>query len=195
MADTTVTRAKLTAEEKSITREAMDAYRQEHPGANLKEVRIGLSHLPFADKITEGVLRGLSARRPGEPGRGGGRKPAGDGRVGRGGTRGAGSRGGRKATLRNRSLEKVIGDLNGLRRQREDLDAQISELEGEVRDRMHETMGADHAGRIFGGLLKGIGDTAQRVGSTVGDTAQRVGTAVGDRISETRGGGLGDSEG
>ena len=194
MADATVIRAKLTDEEKAITREAMDAYRQEHAGANLKEVRLGLSGLPFADKITEGVLRGLSARRPGEPGRGGGRKPAGEGRGVRGGTRGAGSRGGRKGALRNRSLEKIIGDLNALRRQRDDLDAQIGELEGEVRERMHESLGADNAGRIFGGLLKGIGDTAQRVGSTVGDTAQRVGSAVSDRLSEARSGDDGDSK-
>ncbi len=184
MTDTTTIRPKLTDEEKAITRDAMDSYRQEHPSANLKEVRIGLNHLPFADKITEGVLRGLSARRPGEPGRGGGRKPAG---VGRGGTRGAGSRGGRKANLRTRSLEKVLGDLNTLRRRREALDAEITELESEVRDRMHETLGADHAGRIFGGLVARLGDAAQRVGSTVGDTAQRVTSAVGDRAAEGRG--------
>lgn len=181
MADKTNRRQKLNDDQKAETRRAVAAYKSDHPQATLKEVQANLD-LPYKDLITEGVLRGLAERRP-----------AGSASTGRGkaaggaGTRAAGrpGRAGARATAkggRTRSLERIIGDLNTLRRRRDDLDAEIEQLESEVRDRMHQQLGPDHAGRIFGGMLNRLGDTAQAVGSKVGDTAQAVASRASDAV-------------
>jgi tetrahydromethanopterin S-methyltransferase subunit G len=179
MAEKTTRGQKLNDEQKTETRAAVAAYKSGHPQATLKEVREHLD-LPYKDLITEGVLRGLAERRPaGSAGRGRtGRAAtaATTGRAGRAGAKAGGKSG------RTRTLERVIGDLNGLRKRRDDLDAEIEQLESEVRERMHQQLGPDHAGRIFGGLLNRLGDTAQAVGSKVGDTAQAVGSKVGDTV-------------
>jgi len=180
MAENATRAQKLTTEQKAETRAAMEAYRREHPGANLKEMLANLD-VPFRGQLTEGMLRGLSVRRPaGTAGRGKGARRAtgatGAGRGGRATTRGRGARG--------RTMEKVITELNNLRRRRDDLDAEIQALEGEVRDRMHQSLGQEHAGRIFGGTAQGIGDAAQRAGSALGDAAGRVTSAVADRVGD-----------
>jgi hypothetical protein len=180
MAEKTNRRQKLNDEQKAETRAAVAAYKSDHPQATLKEVRDHLD-LPYKDLITEGVLRGLAERRPA------GSAGTGRGKGGAATTRTAGRPG--RATARanakpgrNRSLERVISDLNRLRRRRDDLDAEIEQLEGEVRERMHQQLGADHAGRIFGGALNRLGDTAQAVGSRVGDTVQAVASRAGDAV-------------
>ena len=181
MAEKTSRGQKLNDEQKAETRAAVAAYKSDHPQATLKEVQAHLD-LPYKDLITEGVLRGLAERRPAGSGGAGRGKAAGGataraaGRPGRAGTK-AGARAGR-----TRSLERVITDLNGLRRRRDDLDAEIAQLESEVRDRMHQQLGPENAGRIFGGLLNRLGDTAQAVGSKVGDTAQAVASRAGDTV-------------
>src|SRR4051794_30851627 len=125
-------RGKLTEDEKAQTRAAVAAYKREHPDANLKEIREHLD-LPFKDKITEGVLRGLAARRTNGAGRGrGGRRAAGAD------ARGAGRPA--KGRPRNRTLERLITDLNDLRQRRDALDADIDELESELRDRLRSNL-------------------------------------------------------
>ena len=181
MAEKTTRGQKLNDEQKAETRAAVAAYKSDHPQATLKEVREHLD-LPYKDLITEGVLRGLAERRPAGSA-GTGRAKAGSGAT----TRAAGrpGRAGARANAkpgRTRSLERVITDLNGLRRRRDDLDAEIAQLESEVRDRMHQQLGPENAGRIFGGLLNRLGDTAQAVGSKVGDTAQAVASRAGDTV-------------
>ena len=181
MAEKTTRGQKLNDEQKAETRAAVAAYKSDHPQATLKEVQAHLD-LPYKDLITEGVLRGLAERRPA------GSAGTGRGKAGGGATARAAGRPGRagaKANAkpgRNRSLERVITDLNNLRRRRDDLDAEIEQLESEVRERMHQQLGADHAGRIFGGMLNRLGDTAQAVGSKVGDTAQAVVSRAGDAV-------------
>ena len=137
-------RGKLTDDEKAQTRAAVAEYKRDHPEANLKEIRANLD-LPFKDKITEGVLRGLAARRKDGAGRtrGGRRAAAAEARPG--------ARPGRRA--RNRTLERLIADLKDLRQRRDALDAEIDDLESELGDRLRADLGADHAGRIFGNLL------------------------------------------
>jgi hypothetical protein len=181
MADNATRAPKLTTEQKAETRAAMEAYRREHPGANLKEMLANLD-VPFRGQLTEGMLRGLSARRPATAaaGRGkGARRATGATGAGRGGRATTRARGGR-----GRTMEKVITELNNLRRRRDDLDAEIQALEGEVRDRMHQSLGQEHAGRIFGGVPQGIGDAAHRAGSALGDAAGRAASAVGDRVGD-----------
>jgi hypothetical protein len=181
MAEKTTRGQKLNDEQKAETRRAVAAYKSDHPQATLKEVREHLD-LPYKDLITEGVLRGLAARRPagstgtGRAKTGSGATARAAGRPGRAGAKAGGKAG------RMRSLERVITDLNGLRRRRDDLDAEIAQLESEVRDRMHQQLGPENAGRIFGGLLNRLGDTAQAVGSKVGDTAQAVASRAGDTV-------------
>ncbi|HMA35797.1 MAG TPA: hypothetical protein VKY74_15130 [Chloroflexia bacterium] len=169
MADTTPKRQKLNDAQKAETRAVVDAYKADHPQATLKEIQASLT-LPYKDLITEGVLRGLAARPGAARGKGARGAAAGAPRAGRGARAGAA----RGKTTRGRALEKVIGDLNGLRKRRDDLDAQIADLEAEIRGRMHHQLGLEHAGRIFGHALQGLGDTAQRVTSTVGDKMGEV---------------------
>jgi len=181
MAEKTTRGQKLNDEQKTETRAAVAAYKSDHPQATLKEVQAHLD-LPYKDLITEGVLRGLAERRPaGSAGTGRGKtgRAAGAATTGRAGR--AGAKAGGKSG-RTRSLERVITDLNGLRKRRDDLDAEIEQLESEVRDRMHQQLGSENAGRIFGGLLNRLGDTAQAVGSKVGDTAQAVASRAGDTV-------------
>ena len=181
MAEKTTRGQKLNDEQKAETRAAVAAYKSDHPQATLKEVQAHLD-LPYKDLITEGVLRGLAERRPpGSAGTGRGKGAGGAttraaGRPGRAGARANAKPG------RTRSLERVIGDLNNLRRRRDDLDAEIEQLESEVRDRMHQQLGPETAGRIFGGMLNRVGDTAQTLGSRVSDTAQAVASRAGDAV-------------
>jgi hypothetical protein len=165
MADNDSKRLRLSDQQKNEVRAAMNAYKKEHPKAPLKEVQANLN-LPYRDQITEGMLRGLSARN--KSGSGAGRPK---------------SVRGRGRTSKNRSLELVIGELNELRKQRDALDSQIDDLESELRDRMREQLGPDQAGRIFGNLLSHASDMAGRVTSTVSDTAGRVSATVSDTIS------------
>jgi hypothetical protein len=173
------TREKLTKEQKDEVRREMARIREKSPNANTKEMLEQMHDLPYHAQITVATLRGLAVRQPGESvPRTGGKAASTRGRATTTG-RGRGGRG-KAANLKNQTLEKLIGGLNELRKERDALDARINEFESEVRDRMSQQLGADHAGRIFGSLLKNLGDTAQRVGGAVGDTAQRVGGAVGD---------------
>jgi hypothetical protein len=181
MADKTNRRQKLNDEQKAETRAAVAAYKSDHPQATLKEVQAHLD-LPYKDLITEGVLRGLADRRPaGSGGTGRGKTAGGAGTRAAGRPARAGTRANARAS-RTRALDRIIGDLNTLRRRRDDLDAEIEQLESEVRERMHQQLGADHAGRIFGGMLNRLGDTAQAVGNKVGDTAQAMASRAGDAV-------------
>jgi hypothetical protein len=181
MAEKTTRGQKLNDEQKAETRAAVAAYKSAHPQATLKEVQAHLD-LPYKHLITEGVLRGLAERRPA------GSAGTGRGKTGSGATARAAGRPGRAGARvnaksgRNRPLERIITDLNNLRRRRDDLDGEIEQLESEVRDRMHQQLGPEHAGRIFGGLLNRLGDTAQAVGGKVGDTAQAVASRAGDAV-------------
>ncbi len=134
MADDTPRPGNLSPEEKAETRTAMTAYKKDHPAANLREV---LDHLdlPWKDRLSEGVLRGLVPRRAAGPG---GRPRRATGRAAAARPRG-----------RGRTLERVIAQLNDLRQRRDALDSQISDLEDELRDRLNEQLGAMHTGRIF----------------------------------------------
>ena len=85
------------------------------------------------------------------------------------------------------ALLRLMKELNDLRGKRDALDSQITELEGEVRERLRESLGVDAAGRILGGLIDRVGDAAGRVGSTVGDAAGRVGSTVADKVGEVTG--------
>src|SRR5437762_706214 len=101
MADNDSKRLRLNDQQKNEVRAAMAAYKKEHPKAPLKEVQANLN-LPYRDQITEGMLRGLSARN--KSGGGGAGRPK--------------SVRGRGRSSKNRSLELVIGELNELRKQR-----------------------------------------------------------------------------
>ncbi|HUS16202.1 MAG TPA: hypothetical protein VM536_14485 [Chloroflexia bacterium] len=187
MAETERKRRTLTEDQKAETRAAVAAYKAKHPTAKYPEIRANLD-LPYKEDITEGVLRGL-ARGQG----GGGAKADGAGQSAPKTRAPKGTRG--------RNVEMIIKDLNALRKQREGLDRRIEALEGELRGRMHLQLGQDHAGRIFGGVVRSLGEAAGRVtevagqvgdrvgdaAGRVGDTAQRVTSAVGERVGDVAG--------
>jgi hypothetical protein len=182
------TREKLTKEQKDEVRREMARIRAKNPNANTKEMLEDMRDLPYHNQLTVATLRGLAVRQPGESvPRNASKTVTTRGRA----TTAGRTRRGKPASLKGQALEKLISALNDLRTQRDALDARINEFESEVRDRMSQQLGADHAGRIFGSLLKNLGDTAQRVGGAVGDTAHRVGAAVSDRVNDVTGRGEG----
>src|SRR5690349_14954505 len=117
MADTATKRSKLTEQQKIEVRALMSEYRQSHPGVPLEEV---LAHLdvPYRDRLTVGVLRGLAPRK-----RNGRSARSGNGRAAAGKV-GADTRAGRSGP-RPASLEKVLGKLARLRQEKQELEHQI----------------------------------------------------------------------
>ena len=137
MADSETKRQRLTEEQKTEVRALMTEYRQSHPGIELKEV---LAHLdvPYKDRLTIGVLRGLAPRKAN-----GSSARSGNGRTA------AGKRASSRGNKRPANFEKVLSRLANLRQDREDLDRQIQELETEIRQRLEKELGEEQAKRIF----------------------------------------------
>ncbi|MGI8588060.1 MAG: hypothetical protein ACR2M0_10295 [Chloroflexia bacterium] len=170
----TTPKQKLSPDQKAEVRDQMDAYKAEHPEADLKDI---LSHIdvPYKELVTPPVLRGLAARRPGSSI--GGRRKGVAGRP-------------RRKTVggRARGIEKALAQLSDLHSRRDKLDAEIEALESDVRSRMNKQLGTAHAGRVFNSLLKGVGEKLGDVGGKLGDAGSAVGGKIGEAANNITGG-------